>query len=186
MEEFIKEWGYWALYAGTTIEGEAMYLSGVIAAKLGHLDYIWVAVCGFLGGMTRDMTIFFGSRYGGQRLIKNNEKLLHKLHKAGKWVSGRPWYILAFHRFVYGLSTATLIVLSLSKMTNLQFIVLCMIACLTWVVGYGIIGYFAAQQVMNNLDWIGDNFIWILASALMIFVVFKVYQKFKSSSALTH
>jgi membrane protein DedA with SNARE-associated domain len=182
MEEFIKEWGYWALYAGTTLEGEAMYLTGVITAKLGHLDFFWVAVCGFLGGMTRDMTIFFGSRYGGKKLIQNNTKLLEKLHKAGKWVSGRPWYLLAFHRFVYGLSTATLVVLSLSKMTNVQFILLCVLACFTWVVGYGVIGYFAAKQVMNNLDWLGNNYIWILLGVGIIIFTVKMYQKYKTPS----
>ena len=59
MEEIINDWGYLAVYLATTFEGEFAYLTAIVTAKLGHLTLIGVGIAGFLGGMTRDMSIFF-------------------------------------------------------------------------------------------------------------------------------
>ncbi len=168
MDGFLSEWGYVALYLATTLEGEVAYLSAIVAAKLGYLTVWGVGVAGFLGGYTRDMIIFLLARYSGQRYLKRNPSMVPKVEKASQWLSSRPAYFLAFHRFIYGLSTATVITLGLSKMTNLRFAFICGVACLTWVLGYGLLGYFAADQVMSNLEWIKGNFLFFLAFVVAV------------------
>lgn len=181
MEGFLAEWGYLALYVATTLEGEFAYLSAIVAAKLGHLTIWGVAIAGFLGGMTRDMAIFMIARYSGQKYLSKNPDMVPKLEKASKWLSTRPPYFLAFHRFIYGLSTATVVTLALSKMTNARFTALCVLACFTWVLGYGLLGYFAADQVMSNLEWIKDNTLLFIGIILAIILIIRWIVKMKKA-----
>jgi len=44
MSEWIEQYGYWAVFLGTIIEGEATYLAGVISARLTELDIFGVAI----------------------------------------------------------------------------------------------------------------------------------------------
>lgn len=164
----------------TTLEGEVAYISSMVVAKLGHLTVWGVALSGFLGGMTRDSAIFFSARYASRSFLSRRPKLMAKINRAGEFLSRRPWWILIFHRYMYGFSTATLVVLASSAMTNWQFILLCIAACITWIVGFGLLGYFAAQQVLSNLDWLGAHFIWILLSILLIVLIVWFYKSQKS------
>ena len=161
MNEFLGEWGYLAVYVATTLEGEFAYLSAVVAATLGHLKLPGVMIAAFLGGYTRDMTIFLFSRYSGKSYFKRNPKSKEKIEKASNWVSSKPLF-LTVHRFAYGISTATVIALGLSSMSVLRFGLVCAIACASWTLGYAALGYYAADQVTANLTWLQDNFLYVL------------------------
>lgn len=176
MEEFINQWGYLAVYIATTVEGELAYITSIVTAKLGHLSVLGVAIAGFLGGMTRDSAIFFTGRYGSRAFLERRPKLLEKINEAGAIVSNRPWWILIFHRYFYGFSTATLLVLATSSMSNARFIALCVTACFVWVLGLGLLGYYATQTVLANLQWLSDHFLWILGAVVALIGTF-LYRK---------
>jgi len=173
MDEFLAEWGYLAVYLATTFEGEFAYLSAIVAATLGHFKIPGVMIAAFLGGYTRDMSIFLFSRYSGKSYFKRNPKSKENIEKASNWVSRRPLF-LAIHRFAYGISTATVIALGLSSMSIFRFSLVCAMACFTWTLGYGALGYFAADQVTANLTWFKDNFVYILITVGVVIAV--VYQ----------
>ncbi len=157
MDEFLAEWGYLAVYVATTLEGEFAYLSAIVAGTMGHLKILGVIIAAFLGGFTRDMAIFLTARYSGRTYFKRNPKSKEKIETASNWISRRPIF-LAFHRFVYGLSTATVVALGMSSISLTRFGLICFTACLTWTLGYGALGYFAADQVLSNLTWLKEHY----------------------------
>ena len=161
MDEFLAEWGYLAVYVATVLEGEFAYLSALVAGTLGHIKIGGVMIAAFFGGFTRDMAIFLTARYSGRSYFKRNPKSKEKIEKASNWISRRPIF-LAFHRFVYGLSTATLIALGVSTISFGRFVLICLTACLTWTLGYAALGYFAADQVLTNLTWLKEHYYVIL------------------------
>ncbi len=172
METFLADWGYLAIYVATTLEGEFAYLSSVVAASLGHLKMPWVMLAAFLGAMSRDMTIFLVSRRSGERILSRKPETLQKISKATDWIANRSPIFLAFHRFVYGLSTATVLALGLSKISVFRFTIICALASFTWTVGYGVLGYFAADQVLQNLTWLKKYFLHILFGVTFLIFLF--------------
>ncbi len=183
-QSFSEFWAYVLLYVATTLEGEVAYITAVIAAKVGELQIIGVAIAGLLGGFTRDMTIFSVARYGGEKFLDKRPKLKEKTRKVSRWVISRPPYLLVFHRFIYGLSTATVVSLALSRITRWQFLILNFFACLTWVVGYGILGYIAADQVMYHLDWLKEHFLYVMGGLLVLGVLLFRYTTREKTSSL--
>jgi membrane protein DedA with SNARE-associated domain len=176
MNEFLAEWGYLAVYVATTLEGEFAYLSAIVAGTLGQIKIGGVIIAAFFGGFTRDMAIFLTARYSGQTYFKRNPKSKEKIEKASNWISRRPVF-LAFHRFVYGLSTATVVALGLSTISLGRFVLICATACLTWTLGYGALGYFAADQVLTNLTWLKEHFYIVILFFLGLgFTIFRLTQ----------
>lgn len=174
MDDFLAEWGYIAVYLATTFEGEFAYLSAIVAGTLGHIKIPGVMIAAFLGGYTRDMSIFLFSRYSGKSYFKRNPKSRENIERASNWVSRRPLF-LTVHRFAYGLSTATVIALGLSSISIFRFSLVCAVACLTWTLGYGALGYFAADQVTANLTFLKDHFVYMLVIVgIIVVVVYKL------------
>ena len=175
-------WPYLAVYLATSLEGEIAYITAVVASKLGHTNIIGVGIAGFFGGYTRDMTIFLLSRYSGERFFRRRPRLKKKIQRVSHWVSMRPMYMLIFHRYMYGMSTATVASLAMSRMTTPQFAILCFFACLTWVLGLGVLGYFAADQVLGHLDWLKSHFIWIIGGFILVILLVVRWSKTLHSS----
>ena len=66
---FIKDYGYFALFVGTFLEGETILVLGGLAAAAGDLDLGWVIVVAFCGSLAGDQTVFFIGRFLGTRLL---------------------------------------------------------------------------------------------------------------------
>lgn len=174
MEELIEKWGYLAVYFGTLFEGEAVYITSIVLSRIGHLQVWLVAILAFLGGATRDMLIFLIARSGGRRFILNRKKLNYKVEKVSQWLEKRSWWYLSFHRYIYGLSTATIVTLALGKMSLLRFFFLTLLACFVWVVGYGILAYWASDSILNNIDWIKSNILLVFIGIILIIILIRI------------
>ena len=42
LEGFVENYGYWAILAGTVLEGETVLILGGLAAHQGYLELAWV------------------------------------------------------------------------------------------------------------------------------------------------
>lgn len=146
---WVTDYGYLAVLAGTYIEGEISYLSAIVAARLGHLNPLLVAAFAWLGGMGRDITLYTLARQGHRQDSLIQRIGPKRIDQMKSWLENRPFWLLALHRFLYGLSTAAVIAMGFVGMAWSTFLKLTCCACFLWVLGYGLIGYLLTGFVVE-------------------------------------
>ena len=150
MSSWIEQYGYLAVLGGTLFEGEASYLAGAVAARLTELNIIGVMIAGYVGGFIRDFTIYSLARHGGKQDRLIAKVGVNRISKVRAWIDRSPFILIIFHRFIYGFSTATLVVMGLTGISRRRFLMINTFACLVWVLGYGALGYFATEWVVGR------------------------------------
>ena len=161
-----------AVYAGILVEGELVYFSAMVACKLGNLSLVSLMLTAFLGALTRDLLIFHLSRFSTGFVAKIGPRQSQKIKKVTQWIHGRPVYVMIFHRFVYGLSTAVVMACGLSSMQKIRFYTITFIACILWTLVYGVLGYYFAEWILEYFDSRDISMkpvIWIFLAGIAIY-----------------
>jgi membrane protein DedA with SNARE-associated domain len=154
IEELIESFGYWFVFLGTMLEGEAVLVLGGFAAHRGYLSLPAVLAIGYLGALVSDQIAFqLGRRRGAT------------------WLEGRSWgprvercrrlterfgtpLILGF-RFLYGLRTVLPFVWGTGEISSLRFFLLDLVGAGLWALAVGIAGYAfgdTAERVLGEVE----------------------------------
>lgn len=141
MESFLTNYGYLAVFLGSTIEGELILMTAGYFAYQGFLDLRWVIFFAFMGTLIADQVCFFIGRYYGPRLLERfpvlkqkSEKIFHLLHLY------KNVFIMTF-RFVYGIRIASPLVIGASQISARRFAVLNFPAAIVWAIAIAWVGY---------------------------------------------
>jgi len=157
LEQLIRDYGYYALFIGTCLEGETIMILAGIAARQDILHLPWVIVLGFLGSLTGDQTIFFVSRLWGKQILARFPWLHVRMEKVNRVLERHgTWYMISF-RFFYGLRNPTPFVIGLSSVSTARFIALNVLGAVLWAVTLGLMGYLLgalAEQLLKDLKWV--------------------------------
>ena len=129
---FIASYGYFAVFAGTLLEGETVLLAAGFAAHRGLLALPLVMLVATLGGTLGDQIAFLLGRWKGDALIarfpllaKNRSRVHDLLERHASW------FILTV-RFLYGLRVAGPFLLGSSRLPVLRFAILNVIGAVLW------------------------------------------------------
>jgi len=177
---FIKDYGYFALFVGTFLEGETILVLGGLAAAAGDLDLRWVIVVAFCGSLAGDQTVFFIGRFLGTRIL-------------GRLTAHRPWrqarvdkvhrllerhhvLLLLGFRFLYGLRNIIPLVVGSSEVKTSRFIFLSVIGAAIWAVTVATGGFLfghALELFVGKAR--GIVLIGVAAIAVIIWIVRHLY-----------
>lgn len=145
----IKEYGYWAVFLGTLIEGEtAAFISG-IAAHNQWLSYPPTLLFATLGGIVSDNLLFLVGRYFGPQILH----LLHhdeaKTDRISQFIRRKENLTIIGVRFVYGLRTVGPIILGMHQVSPLKFFTFNIIGGAVWGSVFVSMGYFISAFVLS-------------------------------------
>lgn len=142
--EFIKDWGYYAVFLGSLVEGESVILVACLMAQLGYLSLTKIMIVAFIGTLFADQTLYYVGRYYGQSLIMKFHRLHAPANRAFQLLHRWDiWFILSF-RFIWGIRTISPIVIGSSGITPERYTLLNFIAALIWTLISCIGGYMLA------------------------------------------
>jgi membrane protein DedA with SNARE-associated domain len=141
LETLIQDYGYWAIFIGTFLEGETILVLGGIAAQQGLLDLYTVMLCAFCGSYAGDQLAFtIGRRYGTkilERRPKWKEKADYLFSKSARFIT--VWMVV--FRFFYGLRNPTPWILGAGNVSYKKFLILNGIGAAVWAVTVAYGGY---------------------------------------------
>lgn len=173
LTSLITEYGYWATFFGSMIEGEtAAFLSGV-AAHNQLLSYPWVIFVAALGGIVSDNVLFYVGYIAGTRVLPKFHRHTKKIARVQQLIRQRENLVIIAIRFAYGLRTIGPIIIGASKVNPLKFFVLNIFGGALWGVIIVSCGYFISSAVLalpihSYLTWL------ILATiAIVIFIIWR-------------
>jgi len=183
LSEFIKNYGYIALFVGTFLEGETILVLGGLAAAADHLNIYWVMVVAFCGSLAGDQTVFCIGRFLGTRLLgwltAHRPLLQARVDKVHRLMERHHIMLLLGFRFLYGLRNIIPLVIGSSGVKTIRFIFLNVIGAAVWAVTVATGGYLfgkALELFLEKAKWYqGMVLLGVAAIAVLVWIVRHLY-----------
>lgn len=173
----IQSYGYWAVAAGTFLEGETVLLAASAAAARDYLRLPLViaiaAVFGFLGDQ---LFFLLGQRYGA-RLIARFPSLEARITRVQALLKRHDAPLILIIRFLYGLRVAGPIAIGTSGVHWGRFAAFNFAGAVLWAVIVGSVGYGLGRGLSRLLPLLGDfdaDEIWALVAIVGIIVLLQI------------
>ena len=141
LESAIQTYGYWAILAGTFLEGETILILGGFAAHGGYLELPWVIAAAFTGTFCGDQLFFILGRMHSQRILAKRPSWRRRVEKAQRLLKRVRTPLMLGFRFLYGLRSVTPFVIGMSDVPTALFVFLNMLGAAVWALTVGIAGY---------------------------------------------
>jgi membrane protein DedA with SNARE-associated domain len=143
MQDFLQQYGYFALVFGTFFEGETAMLVASSLTYSGFFFGPYTIIFGFLGSFISDWLYFLIGRFNGEYFIERRPKLRERVEPARKFFRENRLQILFSYRFLYGFRILLPLLIGMSE-RRLGYLLLYSVAAgLLWATTVGLIGYVA-------------------------------------------
>ena len=171
--DFIKNWGYIAVFLGSLVEGESVILVACFMAHLGYLSLTKIMIIAFCGTLFADQALYYVGRYYGPALIQRFHRLHAPANRAFKLLhSWDVWFILSF-RFIWGIRTISPIVIGSSGIAPRRYTPFNLIAAIVWTLISCIGGYMLSGVIEDiGLHVIKRYFGYFTISAVILILGF--------------
>jgi membrane protein DedA with SNARE-associated domain len=126
---------------GAFVEGEGVLLLGGMAACLHLLALPWVIVSGVAGTVLADQVYFTLGRKGGAPLLARRPRLRARAGRVLGLLERHPALLIVGYRYLYGLRTATLVALGMSRVPLSRFLPLNLLGAVLWTGAVAGAGY---------------------------------------------
>lgn len=141
MEQFIIDWGYWAVALGCFFEGETVLVLGGVLAHKGLLRLHWVMLAACVGSVSGDQLWFLLGRYTGSSWVGRMRRLQDSTERLKRWmIRHGNWFAFGF-RFLYGIRTVAPAFLGISGFQFSRFATLNIVGAAVWSVVVGSLGW---------------------------------------------
>lgn len=181
----IAQYGYFALFAGTLLEGETVLVLAGFAAYRGYLELHWVILIALIGGFLGDQFYFWMGRRHGAWVLSHFPGLVPVFERADVLVERYHELLIVGIRFLYGFRTVGPMALGMSSVLAWRFMLFNALGAAIWAAGIGSAGYFfgnALTLFFHDFKKVEQTLlIAILLAGLIIWVVrrYRFKRKFK-------
>ena len=145
MQEFLREYlqvhGYWVLFIGTFLEGEAILIFAGFLASQGYLSIYGVILSAFVGSFLGDQFYFHMGRLKGPFILKLFSSFSRKLRKALRLIERYGSFVAFISRYTYGFRILLPIILGMTNLSSRRFLYLNMASAVTWAILFSLVGF---------------------------------------------
>ena len=170
LDQFVKDWGYLAVAAGTFAEGETVLLAAGYASRAGWLELWRVILVAVLAASAGDQFFYWIGRLWGAALLRRLPRLQAKLGRVLLLLRRNPGGAVVAVRFLYGLRIAGPILIGAAGVAPARFAVFNVIGALLWaplVAGLGWGFGHAWEHVSRRLAGFELGLLLLLAAVLL-------------------
>jgi len=168
LQQFLHDFGYFALFLGTFFEGETILVLAGFLAFRGYMDINLVVVVAFFGSYAGDQLWYYMGRKHGRKLLARKPRWQLMGDKALEHIRKHPdIWVLSF-RFVYGLRTVMPVAIGLSGYPPLRYLILNGIGAAIWAVALGAAAYHFGAVLEGMLGSIKKYELWVLGALLVL------------------
>jgi membrane protein DedA with SNARE-associated domain len=168
LQQFLQEFGYFALFLGTFFEGETILVLAGFLAFRGYMDINLVVVVAFFGSYAGDQLWYYMGRKHGRKLLARKPRWQLLGDKALEHIRKRPdIWVLSF-RFVYGLRTVMPVAIGLSGYPPGRYLLLNGLGAAVWAAALGAAAYHFGALLEGLLGNVKKYELWVLAALLVL------------------
>jgi membrane protein DedA with SNARE-associated domain len=180
--DFVKNWGYWAIFLGSLIEGESIILTASGLAAFGYFDIQKVMLTAFCGTLLADQGLYYLGYFKGSAIFERFPSLRKSADKAFVMLHKYDiWFILSC-RFIYGIRVVSSIVIGAAHVKPLRFSILNVIAAIIWTVISCMGGYFLGdvmEEWMKNFESSQKILMAVVLLIISLPLLITLYKKIK-------
>lgn len=169
LKEYLEIHGYWVLFIGTFLEGEAILLLAGFLAFQGYLNVIGVICTAWAGSFLGDQCYFYVGRFKGKGLLRRFHSIARKFRDALKMIEKYGNYVAFVSRFTYGFRIVLPIILGITNLAPRTFLWINLASALTWATVFSLGGYLFGKSASLLLDNV-SNYEHYLLLALFGFI----------------
>jgi membrane protein DedA with SNARE-associated domain len=152
MEQYLREYGYLALFIGTFLEGETILIIAAYLASKGMLNIYLVMLSAVSGTVLGDQLYFYIGRIQGISFIQKRPKLKKKWVKISAMIERRENIIIFGYRFVYGFRNITPFALGILNVNPIKYLILNLIAASIWAISFSCLGYMFGAMISSDIE----------------------------------
>lgn len=147
IEEFLTQYGLWALGIGAGIEGETVTVLGGMMVHRGLFAFLPAVLAASLGSFLADQAFFAVGRHFRNTAYVRKVRARPAFQRALAVFERHPvGFVFAF-RFLYGLRTISPIAIGTTTLGASRFMAINAIAALLWGAGFVTLGYLFGQGI---------------------------------------
>lgn len=169
LKEYLELHGYWVLFVGTFLEGEAILLLAGFLAFQGYLNVLGVICTAWAGSFLGDQCYFYLGRLKGRGLLRRFHFIARKFREALKMIEKYGNLVAFISRFTYGFRIVLPIILGITKLSPRTFLWINLVSAFTWSVVFSLGGYLFGKSASLLLDNV-SNYEHYLVLALFGFI----------------
>jgi membrane protein DedA with SNARE-associated domain len=165
MEDLVTRFGLWAVFLGSTVEGDLMVILGGVSAHLGLMKLPAAMAAGAAGCLAGDLAWYAVGRFRADAI--RDTRLHRRFGAKVEALADRlgPWQILAA-RAVYGTRNLTMLLWGVRKLPFARFLLTDVVGCALWGVLLGGLGYLASGGAAALLGEVKRVELWLLGAAV--------------------
>lgn len=173
LQELFREYGLWAIFFLTMIEGDLTLLIAGFMARTGLFDFRDALLVGTSGGVAGDLIGYLIGRMfrSRARTLRFYMRAKPRVERLLRRFGGFSLFIV---KYTYGLRTATAVFCGLAHFGFTRFAPLTLLSCLVWVLVLSGGGYIFADSVERIIGEIKSIEKILLVIALLVGLAFLV------------
>lgn len=156
LKEYLEIHGYWVLFVGTFLEGEAILLLAGFLAFRGYLDVLGVICTAWAGSFIGDQFYFYLGRFKGRGLLQRFHSIARKFREALKLIEKYGIFVAFISRFTYGFRIVLPIILGITNLPPRTFLWINLVSALIWAAAFSLAGYVFGKSASLVLDNVGN------------------------------
>ncbi|WP_223544686.1 DedA family protein [Pseudomonas sp. A-B-19] len=181
LQQFLHDFGYFALFLGTFFEGETILVLAGFLAFRGYMDINLVVVVAFFGSYAGDQLWYFLGRKHGRKLLARKPRWQLMGDRALEHIRKHPdIWVLSF-RFVYGLRTVMPVAIGLSGYPPGRYLLLNGIGAAIWAAALAAAAYHFGAVLEGMLGSVKKYELWVLGALLVLGFVLWLRRRFKNA-----
>ena len=183
LSNLISQYGLVAVLGGSLLEGETVLLLAGYAVHRGYLDFAAVVAVAMLGAVIGDQVWFTLGRRQGSRLMTRRPWLDSKVQRAVILIERHPVKIILAMRFAWGLRTALLIAVGMSRIPWQRFLLLNLLSALLWAPLVAGVGYLFGALLARHVEGLHRIEHWGMLAVVMLALVFHLVARQRIKAA---
>lgn len=132
--DLVAQYGYWAVFVWTFIEGETTLIAAAAAAAAGLLQPWKVIATAALGAWLGHIAFFLLGRWRGMEVIRAFPSLHRHYPKVNTILDRHANWSIFLFQYLYGTRMAAAILFGCSSLTFPRFAALQVLNCLSWAI----------------------------------------------------
>jgi membrane protein DedA with SNARE-associated domain len=183
LKDYLEIHGYWVLFAGTFLEGEAVLIMAGFLAFQGYLSLGGVILTAFAGSFLGDQFFFYLGRRQGKSLLRRFHFIARRFRAALRLIEKYGVFVAFLSRFTYGLRIVLPVILGITRLSARVFLAINLGSAIVWAAIFSLAGYLFGKSATLFLEDVGKYehyLILMLAGLIMTIWMFHLYHAWKS------
>jgi membrane protein DedA with SNARE-associated domain len=183
LKDYLEIHGYWVLFAGTFLEGEAILIMAGFLAFQGYLHLSGVVLTAFAGSFLGDQFFFYLGRLKGKSLLRRFHFIARRFRPALRMIEKYGTFVAFISRFTYGFRIVLPVILGITNLPSKTFLGINLVSAFAWAVIFSLAGYLFGKSASLFLEDVGKYehyLIGILAGLIMSVWIFHAYHAWKA------